>query len=82
MAAVDCFAPGCDGLLPPYAGTGRRRRWCSSRCRRKAEGLAGSYRSGTLGVLADEWRSLGYSEHGAQLDAWRELFDGFEKARR
>lgn len=28
--------PRCGDVLPPYAGRGRRRAWCSDECRRRA----------------------------------------------
>ena len=76
MATV-CLAPGCGEPLPKYVGIGRPRRWCSMGCRRTAEVMAGWYRSGTLGVRADEGRSLGYPQHAARMDEWRRLFDDF-----
>ncbi len=77
-----CLAPGCGNPLPEYGGRGRPRRWCSTRCRRLSEVMAEHYRRGTLGVMADQSRSLGLPEHGAQLDAWQSLYERFEKTRR
>ena len=82
MFDLVCLAPSCDGLLPEYSGRGRPRKWCSPECQRKAEVMASHYRRGTLGVRADEWRSLGYPEHGAKLDAWLALFEGSKETRR
>lgn len=44
--------------------------------------MSAHYRRGTLGVMADQSRALGLPEHGALMDAWFSLFEGFEKARR
>ena len=79
--SVVIVVSGCKAALPPYAGTGRRRRWCGVRCRRKAEAMAASYRRGVLGVLAEQLRAFGYPDHGDKTDAWSRLLDDFEKSR-
>ena len=73
MAIIECKAPGCEGLLPEYRGRGRPRKWCSSKCQRRAESMASHLRRGTLEELAEEWRAFDRPDIADNLDEWRRM---------
>ena len=72
--AIECWNPSCRSPLPVYSGRGRPRRWCSTQCRRRAEGMAPSHRRGLLEDLAEQWRRLGRPDLADEIEKWRRLF--------